>query len=57
MTTRRCNWPWDGHCPTNPGGPHICARPPGHPPRCMCYCGTKAPASREPDPDTPDSLW
>jgi len=30
--TRRCAFAWDGHS---------CARPPGHPTSCTCYCAAR----------------
>jgi hypothetical protein len=49
---KRCAEGWDG--PASPylaghGRDHVCARPPGHPPPCMCYCGERRPeADRRP---------
>jgi hypothetical protein len=44
----RCHveWPYqegDG-CGLPAHDPHRCARPPGHPPPCMCFCGDRPPA-------------
>jgi hypothetical protein len=58
MSRRRCVQSWYGACPTpanlgqlidNPT--HRCARPPGHPAPCMCYCGDR------PAPDGQQPLW
>jgi hypothetical protein len=56
MNGKRCAWWWGTGCTHNNGDLHICARPPGHPSPCMCYCGQRAPTPA-PDPDTPDPLW
>ena len=44
MTRRRprCATPsWYGTCASSIVREHACARPPGHPPPCMCYCGER----------------
>ena len=56
MNGKRCAWWWGTGCTHNNGHLHICARPPGHPSPCMCYCGQRAPTPA-PEPDTPEALW
>jgi hypothetical protein len=56
MNGKRCTWAWGTGCNMNHGNIHICARPPTHPPTCMCYCGQRAPTPAS-EPDTPDPLW
>ena len=39
---KRCANPsWYGNCAASIVREHACARPPGHPPPCMCYCGQR----------------
>jgi hypothetical protein len=41
---KNCPSTWGGECTrTRPitWGEHACARPPGHPETCMCYCSAR----------------
>ena len=43
MAKKRCPRTWHDKCARtrNIFGEHVCARPPGHPDGCMCYCSAR----------------